>query len=353
MANIQDSTQQIDHAADEVLSILGDDNGADDATDSTGQESNDGAGETGDGEGEDAELQAGEGSDTDASDEAEEPVRQKTQGPTPIEAPASWKAEEKERFKALPPETQKYLVTRENEREALLTNSRKEHAEASRAAQAAQENLQKATTQYTQNLQHLIGLARRMDPVIAEGDALGVDGWKRLFEQDKQAANAKWTEYQLALGQIGAFANELGAAQQQAEEGRVRQDREAFANALQALEADPELGPIWKDQDKRVTFQKDLKTFLTKEGFGEGILASIRDPNILRVAYKAMDRDRIKAQQASIAQQRRPADPGRIMRPKAQGDNEGGRGKAAALFKKAEKTGRFEDAANAVLAALD
>lgn len=60
--------------------------------------------------------------------EAEEPTAEKPEKPATSEPPPTWKAEDKETFKALPPEAQQFLLRRHGEMEADYTRKTQQHA---------------------------------------------------------------------------------------------------------------------------------------------------------------------------------------------------------------------------------
>src|SRR5271166_1728543 len=66
----------------------------------------------------------------------------------PIEPPRSWKADEKERFKSLPRETQAYLAERETERDRALNRSQNEAAEKLKGLTAKEQAVEQARAQY-------------------------------------------------------------------------------------------------------------------------------------------------------------------------------------------------------------
>jgi hypothetical protein len=375
---------QIDSVANDILSKLDDTAGAD--TGDTGTEQTNAAGdepskedvtkveqalEADKGEAK-AKSKDAKDADTEAKDEAEQPAeddKSDAQDATLIEPPVSWKAEEKERFKALPPETQKYLVDRENEREAVLTNANKEKATAVREAKAAAEASQRDRALYANNIDTIIAAARRLHPGLAEGDRLSQnngEGWRLLEAQNPEAAKLKWAEYVALNTQLNGIAGEAQKARTAYDAEAQKRDMAAVQAANDALSKDPLMGPIWTDDTKRAAFQNDLKTFLTKQGFEEDLLHQIRDPRVFPIAKLAMERaaqtvpyeelsakaakyDKLMAEQAKIASQK-VAKAGKTLKPQAadDGDDKG----AMKQRIKGANGGRLEDLAGAIAAGL-
>lgn len=329
-----------------------------------------------------AKSKEAKGADTETTDEAEEPAKDDksdAQAVTPIDPPVSWKAEEKERFKALPPETQKYLVDRENEREAVLTNANKEKATAIRAQKSAEEAVQRDRNLYASNIDTIIaGVkagARQLVPMLAEGDRLSQnngEGWRLLEAQDPTAAKVKWADYLAMSSQLDSQLSLIGQEAQKTRAAQTaeaqRRDQAALKAANDALSSDPDLGPVWSDDAKRVQFQSDFKKFLTSKGFEESFLDTIRDPRVFTIGKLAMERasqsvpyevlqakaaelDKIKAQQAQIASKKVPAQQGRVLKPQAADDGDAGDDKMKAALKKARNM-NVSDAASVIANAL-
>jgi hypothetical protein len=381
----QDAVQNVDDAANSILSLL-DTDGADGDTGAETTESGTGDEPSQDAVAKiekaleepevkadakaDAEAKQTKSADTETKDEAETPADEAQAAP-PIDPPVSWKAEEKERFKALPPETQKYIVSRESEREAVITKAAQEKAEAVRQAKAASDARQQDRNLYASNIDTIIAAARQLHPILAEGDALSAnngEGWRRLAAQDEQGAKIKWADYQALNGQLTAVAAEASKARSANAVDTEKQDQAAIQAANESLSKDPDLGPIWADTNSRAKFQTDIKNFLVARGFEENLLHSIRDPRIFPIAKLAMERaaqtvpydellkaktelDKIKAQQAQIAA-KKVVQPGKTVKPQAAADDGDDDGKMKAALSKARKTGRMDDAAALIASAL-
>lgn len=371
----------IDSAASDIISLLDtDDTGAPDAANGEQTPESDTGGDV------DQNVQADiekaleteevKGADTEAEVEAAKPPEQSDQVPTPIEPPASWKADEKDRFKALPPETQKYLVERESEREARFTKSQQEVASVKREAEAERTTVQKERESYskhvndhTQQVNALFGLLRQSNPIIAQGDKTD---WDAEFARDPQSAAVKQAQYSRELNKLGSIADQVQKSNETAQaEARKQNDlraKENFSKAIQTLQNHPDLGPIWKDDAKRKELQEGLNKFLGEQGLDESE-RQLQDPRALVLAKMAMERaqqtipyadlqdkaakyDKLMAEQAKIPAAKKPPAPLRVVKPQASGDDDGVSEKDKALLARAGRTSNIRDVADLIARTL-
>jgi hypothetical protein len=324
-----------DHeAAEQILSLLGDDDGAAEAGDTDAE----GDSEEQDGAGDGADTEA-EAEDIEASDDEADPppANEKAKQPS-LEAPNGWPAEAKEKFKALPPDLQQVVVERERDRERHFLTTQQEVSAAKKAAEERIAAVQQERQDFSQKLGLLIEMAQTMDPVLAEGSRTD---WAALAKQNPAVCQAKWFEYQQRLAQVTQLA-----------EYRKGIDARMTADEAQkAHEVLTERLDFWKDGEKRKTFQKELKSFLVNEGFSPAEVSAVTDARAVLLARKAMMYDRLMAQQTSIADKRKRPAPSKTLRSQASSD-EGSSARAQALAKRAKATGRLDDQAAAILARL-
>src|SRR5437588_3993477 len=92
----------------------------------------------------------------EAPAEQTESAKPEAEALPPIEPPRSWKAEEKERFKSLPRETQAYLAERETERDRAIRTSQNETAEKLKGLTAKEQAVEQARQQYEAALPQLL-----------------------------------------------------------------------------------------------------------------------------------------------------------------------------------------------------
>ncbi len=255
-----------------------------------------------------------------------------------IEPPASWKAEWKDQFKALPPETQKIIAERESERERGITKSQQESAEARKAAEAERAQVQAERQHYVQRLSGMIDQVKATDPIIAEG--LRTD-WVALSKENPALALQKKFEFDQRSFQLQALENERNAANARIRDEKFREGHKLLSEKLD----------FWNDEGKRTAFQSELaKTLTDHYGLKPEEAANIEDARAMLIARDAM---RWRQHEASMAKvvPIRPKAPSAVMRSQPQ--NEGSKDeRAEALKRSAIKSGRTEDAAAAILAAL-
>lgn len=362
--------ENIDDAANSVLSLLDDDGAGGDGGAADGGTPPAGESE----EAEAARIAAGldddspQGDDAEGEPEAEgEPVKEAKAPPEPaIEPPVSWKAEEKVLFSKLPPETQKVIAARESEREAFLTKNRQETAEASRKAEETltteREALAKEQQATVERIQVAYKIARQAHPIIAAGDKLGAEGWAAKFAQDMVTATAERKQYEMAVDALnGNFQTQVEGAQKalteaQATKAKAIEDRarDDFRANWKTLEDDVDLGPIWKDKEKRIGVQKEVKEYLTTIGYSEAEAGSVVDARQFIGARKAMLYDKLMAENAKVAALKKVKTPPK--KPLQPGADEGaGDGDQTpqdkAVINRASKTTNLHDKA-ATLASL-
>ncbi len=287
-------------------------------------------------------LDAGDGAPDQGAGETAPDTTTEAVEPEPqaqaIDPPASWKAEWKDQFKALPPEAQKIIAERESERERGITKSQQESADARKAAEAERAAVQSERQAYANRLNVLIDMANTMDPVLAEGRKTD---WVALSAKDPAGAQTKWFQYQQRNAELQALEQERNTAVQ-----RMRND--AFQQGHKLL---TEKLDFWADNDKRTAFQSEFGKYLVDQGFKPEEASNIEDPRAMLLGRKAMLYDQLMAKQAAIPLAKKTTAPGKVMRPQAQ--DEGNKdARAEALKRTAIKSGRTEDVAAAVLAAL-
>lgn len=120
----------------------------------------------------------------------------------PIDPPRSWTKAEKERFQALPRETQEYLHTREQERDRDVRRSQNEVAEERKAVKAEREAAEKARQQYEAQLPSVMqALQDAQNGAFA--DVRTVDDVTRLANEDP-FRYLQWQAHQTKLQAVNA-----------------------------------------------------------------------------------------------------------------------------------------------------
>lgn len=274
----------IDSAADHVLSLLGNDEQP--ATETPIENLSDEAR---------ADRIAEEISEEGAKPNPEvETSEQEDEPEVPaIDPPVSWNAEAKERFKALPPELQKYWAERESERESGINKTQREAAEARKAAESERTAVQQERQAYSQRLTQLIDTAQTMDPVIAEGRKTD---WAKAHAEDPLGAPAKyfaWQQREMQIQQMTQQRDQIAQMQ------KAEQLKSAEAKLTEVLKEE------WTNTDKRKTFQSRVKKVLEDAGYSASEYQDTTDARALLIAHKAALYDELMAQQATIAEKKK------------------------------------------------
>lgn len=229
------------------------------------------ADETAEGEAPDAtEPEAEIALDDEPDDEADEEP--------PIAPPVSWTDEEKEEFKALPPEAQKVIARREAEREKFV-QAKAQEASKTRAMveQQAMQQIQQQNATFVQQLQALL-------PQIPEEPSAHL-----LVEDPTRYANEK-DERNWALAQHDYIMQQVRVVAQQ--QGQLQQQQQARANALNEAMLKEQF-PEFLDTEKGPDLKKSLRATGIALGYSDDQLALVDAQDIL--AMKAASEWKAKA----------------------------------------------------------
>lgn len=268
----------------------------------------------------------------DTASEAEAP-------PAPIEPPNSWKADAKDRFKALPPELQAYVLERESERERGLSKTQQDSAEARKAADAERDAAKAERQAYADRLGAIIEGVANSNPKLQEWQQRD---WEKYARDNPLEYGAEWFAYQKAAGALQAARSERDRVQQQTvNEQRLKAHDELTAKL-----------DFWKDTDKRSAFQSELRTWGKAEGWSDAEINGIEDSRALLMARKAMLYDKLMAEQSKIAATKKPLPTGKVLKTQATESTGAPSQHADRLAKVAARTGRTDDQAAAILARL-
>ena len=333
---------QIDSTVDKALSILDGDDGAGSSADMSPEAKILERLDAGDGA---PDQEAGETASDTTAEVVEAPKPAEGTKPdaateAPIEAPASWKAEWQEQFKALPPAQQKIIAERESERERGLAKSQQESAEARKAAEVERTAVQAERKTYVEGLTKLIDVANMLDPVIAEGRKTD---WGKALRDDPFGAPAKKYDYEQRENQLNMLVSHRDQVEQKAR-------YEAYQRGHQELKA--KLPEIWTDDGKRTAFQSEFAKYLEGFGYSPQESSSIADHRAILVGHKAMQYDKLMAEQKRIADTKVKPLAAKVVRAQSNDVTSSKDVRAEALTKRAMRTGRTDDIAEAVLSQL-
>lgn len=254
--------------------------------------------------------------DTEASDEDADTATEteadqtddKSQSEPPIEAPASWKAEAKKDFDALPRKVQQVIADRERDREATITRTQQEAAASRNAVEAERGERQKERQSFAQNIGVVIDNSIRLNPILAEAaklangsqNLLEGPGWIKLLNENPDAYHKMQANTRYVMGELQA----LQSARQQAE-ARVAQDQSEASNANMRAAYDKLTQEFKLDTAEKWTkFDTETSGFLTSQGFPPEVVKSLlKGPYgaaAVKIVRKAMNEEELLRQQASI-----------------------------------------------------
>ncbi len=184
----------------------------------------------------------------------------------PIEPPRSWTKEAKERWQALPRETQEYLSQREQERDREVRRSQNEAAEQRKVIEAERQTAEKARQQYEAALPALMQTLQDAQAGTF-ADVRTVDDVTRLAAEDP----FRYLQWQAHQQKLTAVQHEMRAAQErQAQEQsskwteHVQKEELAFLDTLTDA-----------DRTKLEDFKKEAPAFLESKGFTQSELAEL------------------------------------------------------------------------------
>jgi hypothetical protein len=248
-----------------------------------------------------------------------------------ITPPVSWPAAEKESFKKLPRELQDVVAKREAERERHVSQRSQHLAQQERALE-----------------QQRVAYAQRLDAFLSEVQANGAAG---RGESPEELAK-------LARENPVAFAQRVAAAQQRAQlamaaDAERRQVAEEHGRSYIAREFQQLATklPEFRDAAQRQAILGELGNYLQEAGFTREELGGVADHRTYLVALDAMRyRKLMKAQKQAAA--KRVVTAPKVQKPGAAADSDAGDGRLQKLKKAARRTGKLDDRAAYVLAAL-
>lgn len=214
----------------------------------------------------------------------------------PIEPPLSWSKEQREHWAKLPRETQEYLHSREQQRDAEVRRSQNEAAEARKQAEPAIEAAKQERQRYVEQLQTYIALTETLDPILAEGQRTD---WVKLSAEDPAGAQQKFFAFNQRREQLLNAVRQRDAMMQQMTREHLASEGMKLVQSV----------PDWQDADETKTFEKAKagidavrKLAVEKYGYQPNEVAEIRDHRPVRMAI-----DLIKANERIAEYEKREA----------------------------------------------
>lgn len=269
--------------------------------------------------------------------------------PDPIEPPRSWTKEEKERFRALPRETQEYLAERETERDRNFRRSQNEAAEQRKAIDAERDQVSKLRDKYEKEV--LPALENMLNEVSAGqfADIRTQADVDRLAAEDP-VRYIQFTNHHQKLAAVRAERANAEARQEQEQTHKFSE----FARKQDDILKDfvPELA----DEAKAQKLGNSAITLLKDYGFEEQELGnlwvgkekiSLRDARIQRLVIDGVKyREAQAARKAAVAQPKPPVQRPGVAQPKGAAVQ----AQVQALSQKLDQTGNAKDAARLIAA---
>jgi hypothetical protein len=274
------------------------------------------------------------GDDADRPDGPDAPAKTMTKSDdasAAIAPPVSWPSEDKAAFERLPREAQEVIARREGERDRFLSQRTQAVAQKERA-------LDEQRRSYAQHLEAFIEQARNFDPIL--GESAHID-WAKLARENPSAYAQKMAAYQERVQQ-------LRAAHQERERIAEETNRAVAAREFERLGAKlPEI----RDAAQRQALMRELGTFLGESGFSKEEVGGLADHRAYLIALDAMRYRKLMKSQKDTAAKKVVAAP-KVQRPGSASDGEADNSRLAALKRAARTSGKLNDRAAYVLAAL-
>lgn len=249
----------------------------------------------------------------------------------PIEAPASWKAEEKEAFKSLPRALQETVERRERERDAAIRTAQNESATSRQGSDAQIARLTGLADQMEGAVNREISdMARDFPEVKSEADAVA------LAQRDP----AKFTEFQARLMALQGVMNTREQAKQEIAANFQRAQAQELATRKAAL---IEAFPTWVDAEVAQRELGVIRDYVIKNGIPESETGPLVSPAAIKIIQKAQAYD--KAQAALAAKKTTPVAKAPMKPGVAAGSkNEASRTSREAQLAKLAQSGDMNDA---------
>jgi hypothetical protein len=248
-----------------------------------------------------------------------------------IAPPVSWSSEDKAAFERLPREAQEVIARREGERDRFLSQRTQAVAQRERALEAQRQS-------YAQHLDAFLEQAKTFDPILAEG---AQTDWAKLARDNPTTYAQKMATFQQRVQQ-------LRTAQQERQRVAEETNRVVAARELEQLGARI---PEFRETKQREALLHELGTFLAESGFSTQEIGGLVDHRAYLVALDAMRYRKLMKSQKDAAAKRVVATP-KVQKPGAAPDGEAANPRLTALKKTARASGKLDDRAAYVLAAL-
>jgi hypothetical protein len=224
-----------------------------------------------------------------------------------IDAPSSWDSTAKERFKALPPDLQEYISTREQERERVTNTRLQEFAQARSVIEQEHAVAAQMRNEYEQRLHTLV---RHLETTIPE-EFKGITSEADLVRlaDTNPALVTKFNAWRAQLGRINEEALRL-------EHEKAQEQARNRASILQSeFGAISQKWPEFADDVKGKEIRSEITAYARELGFSDDEISSLADHRLVLVLRDALA-GRRSAQAAQTAKQKVAAKPlPKVVRP--------------------------------------
>lgn len=248
-----------------------------------------------------------------------------------IAPPVSWSGEDKAAFARLPREAQEVIARRESERDRFLSQRTQQVAQKERA-------LEEQRRSYAQHLEAFIEQANNFDPILGEG---AQTDWAKLARENPSAYVQKMAAFQQRVQQVRAAHQErLRIADET--------NRVVAARELEQLGAKvPEI----RDATQRQALMRELGNFLGESGFSPQEVGGLTDHRAYLIALDAMRYHKLMKGQKDAAAKKVVA-AAKVQKPGTAADGDSAGSRLTQLKRAARTSGKLDDRAAYVLAAL-
>lgn len=270
--------------------------------------------------------------ETPATSEVAETGEPAPQEPA-IDPPATWAAEDKDAFQALPRDLQEKIVKRERERERLLSERAREAAEARKSVETDKAQIQQERAFYAQQLQTFIPALQQQ--IAGEfHDIKTIADVTRLAGEDP-ARWAKWQAQQTALAHAQAEHQRIQEQQTRELETKrndfIREQREKLLEKL----------PDLRDRKKAEAFRDGIADYLGDQGFSSEEIGRLADHRHMILIDKARRYDEGQKAKASAQVKTVP----QVLKPGTAKQTNAKAEELTAALERQRKSGSIDDTA--------
>lgn len=241
------------------------------------------------------------------SSEPETPATEEAGSEPSLAPPASWNAEEKEAFKAMPLAAQQAAVRLEQGRQAHLSRRENEAAELRKSLETETAQARQARETFTRQLNEVLpALGQQL-----QGKWANVD-WVKLSKDapaDYVALKAEYDHdlniWHQAQAQKSALDKQQQEENQKLESTRIEEQEKLLLEKI----------PAWADTSAGVKEFGEIRQYLREEGVPANVVGQLSDAIQINIARKARLYDLAQARLTKPAAATTAATPPKVMKP--------------------------------------